>query len=72
MENKLCTLEHSLPTYAVGYTATPSKLNKANVVIPLTQYNNLKKTAIEGAQNTHGNKKICVIGKRHLMAESKR
>ena len=41
-----------------GYTATPSKLNKANVVIPLTQYNNLKKTAIEGAQNSRQQKDL--------------
>ena len=35
-----------------AYTATPSKLNKDNVVIPLIQYNDLKKTAIEGAKNS--------------------
>jgi hypothetical protein len=40
------------------YTATPSKLNKDNVVIPLSQYNNLKKTAIEGAQNTRQQKDL--------------
>jgi len=39
-----------------AYTATPSKLNKANVVIPLTQYNDLKKTAIEGAKNSRQQK----------------
>jgi len=39
-----------------GYTATPSKRNKANVVIPLTQYDNLKKTAIEGATNSRQQK----------------
>ena len=38
------------------YTATPSNLNKANVVIPLTQYNDLKKTAIEGAKNSRQQK----------------
>jgi len=41
-----------------GYTVTPSKLNKSNVVIPLTQYNNLKKTAIEGAQNSRQQKDL--------------
>jgi len=41
-----------------AYTATPSKLNKANVVIPLTQYNNLKKTAVEGAKNTRQQKDL--------------
>jgi chromosome segregation ATPase len=41
-----------------AYTATPSKLNKDNVVIPLAQYNNLKKTAIEGAQNTRQQKDL--------------
>jgi len=40
------------------YTATPSKLNKDNVVIPLAQYNNLKKTAIEGAQNSRQQKDL--------------
>jgi len=40
------------------YTATPSKLNKANVVIPLTQYNDLKKTAIEGAKNSRQQKDL--------------
>jgi len=39
-----------------GYTATPSRLNKDNVVIPLAQYNNLKKTAIEGAKNSRQQK----------------
>ena len=41
-----------------AYTATPSKLNKDNVVIPLTQYNNLKKTAIEGAKNSRQQKDL--------------
>jgi len=41
-----------------SYAATPSKLNKDNVVIPLTQYNDLKKTAIEGAQNTRQQKDL--------------
>jgi len=41
-----------------AYTATPSKLNKANVVIPLTQYDNLKKTAIEGAKSTRQQKDL--------------
>ena len=40
------------------YTATPSKLNKDNVIIPLTQYNNLKKTAIEGSQNLQQQKDL--------------
>ena len=39
-----------------AYTVTPSKLNKDNVVIPLTQYNDLVKTAIEGAQNSRQQK----------------
>ena len=43
-----------------GYTATPSRLNKDNVVIPLTQYNNLKKTAIEGATNSRQQKNMRV------------
>ena len=41
-----------------AYTATPSKMNKANVVIPLSQYNNLKKTAVEGAQNSRQQKDL--------------
>jgi chromosome segregation ATPase len=41
-----------------AYTAAPSKLNKDNVVIPLTQYNDLKKTAIEGAQNSRQQKDL--------------
>ncbi|MCL2264397.1 MAG: hypothetical protein FWC22_00010 [Treponema sp.] len=41
-----------------AYTATPSKLNKDNVVIPVTQYNNLKKTAIDGAQNSRQQKDL--------------
>jgi len=41
-----------------AYTATPSKLNKDNVVIPVIQYNDLKKTAIEGAQNTRQLKEL--------------
>gem|GEM_PF-2470252 len=41
-----------------AYTATPSKLNKDNVVMPLTQYNNLKKTAIEGAKNSRQQKDL--------------
>ena len=53
VEGKRKTLE-TIKTY----TATPSKLNKDNVVIPLTQYNNLKKTAIEGAQNSRQQKDL--------------
>jgi len=41
-----------------AYTATPSKLNKDNVVIPATQFNDLKKTAIEGARNTRQQKEL--------------
>jgi len=40
------------------YTATPSRLNKDNVVIPLTQYNDLKKTAVEGAKNSRQQKDL--------------
>ncbi|MCL2050066.1 MAG: plasmid recombination protein [Defluviitaleaceae bacterium] len=41
-----------------AYAATPSKLNKDNVVIPLAQYNDLKKTAIEGAKNSRQLKEL--------------
>ena len=41
-----------------AYTATPSKLNKDKVVIPLDQFNDLKKTAIEGAQNSRQQKDL--------------
>ena len=41
-----------------AYTSTPSKLNKDNVIIPAAQFNNLKKTAIEGARNTRQQKEL--------------
>jgi len=58
LKNELDSVEGKRMTLETvkGYTATPSKLNKANVVIPLTQYDNLKKTAIEGAQNARQQK----------------
>jgi chromosome segregation ATPase len=58
LKNELDSIEGKRMTLETvkGYTATPSKLNKANVVIPLTQYNNLKKTAIEGATSSRQQK----------------
>ena len=53
VEGKRVTLES-----VKAYTAIPSKLNKDNVVIPLTQYNNLVKTAIEGAQSARQKKEL--------------
>jgi len=53
VEGKRVTLES-----VKAYTAAPSKLNKDNVIIPLAQYNNLVKTAVEGAQNARQKKEL--------------